>query len=89
VNFKNSPYARLTQFSFQSLTDRVTFYYFCIPPCTALCTQVGNILIFLVSTRQRGNAVSNAPTLRERDAGASRRHSHAGAWEQEETYWCA
>jgi len=38
---------------------------------------------FLVPTRQRGNAVGNAPALRERDAGASRRHSHAGAWERE------
>jgi len=45
--------------------------------------------VFLVPTRQRGNAVSNAPTLRERDAGASQRHSHAGAWEREETYLCA
>ncbi len=26
----------------------------------------------------------HAPALRERDAGASRLHSHAGAWEREE-----
>jgi len=31
----------------------------------------------LVPTRQRGNAVSNAPALRERDAGA---------WEREKIY---
>jgi len=38
---------------------------------------------YLVSTRQRENAVGHAPALRERDAGASRRHSHAGAWKRE------
>jgi len=42
----------------------------------------------LVPTRQRGNAVSHAPALRERDAGASRRHSHAGAWERDKSICC-
>jgi len=41
---------------------------------------------YLVSTRQRENAVGHAPALRERDAGASRRHSHAGAWKREKSY---
>ncbi len=35
----------------------------------------------LVPTRPRGNAVGKA--LRERNAGASAPHSHAGAWERD------
>ncbi len=30
--------------------------------------------------RRRGNVVGHAPAWREMDAGASRLHSHAGAW---------
>jgi hypothetical protein len=43
---------------------------------------------FLVPTRQRGNPYRDAPAshLCERDAGASKRHSHAGAWERE-NFW--
>jgi hypothetical protein len=39
-------------------------------------------IFFMVETRRRGNRV---PTRQRRgqDAGASRLHSHAGAWERE------
>jgi len=41
---------------------------------------------FFVLTRRRGNVVGHAPAWREMDAGASRLHFHAGAWEREEPF---
>jgi len=40
-------------------------------------------------TRQRGNAVGTRQRPYPATLARCSRHSHAGAWEREETYWCA